>query len=124
MYREIREETTLSRANFKELRVRSVIREFRRLGQPVLILTGKINIPYHEVVDRLEKSKRFARSTWLYPYWYFWTFLTGKSGREYWEMDSLLAVKGNQIKDIIQNSNVQPPTKVGLLTILEDVENL
>ena len=34
---------------------------------------------------------------------------TGKSGREYWEMDSLLAVKGNQIKDIIQNSNVQPP---------------
>ena len=108
----------------KELRVRSVIREFRRLGQPVLILTGKINIPYREVVDRLEKSKRFARSPWLYPYWYFWTFLTGKSGREYWEMDSLLAVKGNQIKDIIQNSNVQPPTKVGLLTILEDVEKL
>ena len=124
VYREIREETTLSRANFKELRVRSVIREFRRLGQPVLILTGKINIPYREVVDRLEKSKRFARSPWLYPYWYFLTFLTGKSGREYWEMDSLLAVKGNQIKDIIQNSNVQPPTKVGLLTILEDVEKL
>jgi hypothetical protein len=118
--REIREETTLSRSNFTYLKVMSVIREFRRLGQPVVILTGKINLTYREVVERIEKSKRFARSAWLYPYWYLWTSLVGKSGREYWEMDSLFAVKLNKIEDLISNPNVQPPTKVALLSILEN----
>ena len=117
--REIREETTLSRSNFTDLKVRAVIREFRRLGQPVVILTGKINLTYREVVERIEKSKRFAKSAWLYPYWYFWTSLVGKSGREYWEMDSLFAVKADKIEDLMSKPNVQPPTKVALLYNLE-----
>ena len=96
-----------------------MIREFRRLGQPVVILTGKINLTHRQVVERIEKSKRFARSAWLYPYWYFWTSLVGKSGREYWEMDSLFAVKADKIEDLMSKPNVQPPTKVALLYNLE-----
>jgi len=76
-------------------------------------------LSYHKVLERLERSKRFARSAWLYPYWYFWTSLVGKSGREYWEMDSLLAVRANKIGELINNPNIQPPTKIGLLSVLE-----
>jgi len=123
VFREIREETTLSRSNFIDLKVRSVIREFRRLGQPVIVLTGKINLSYQEVIRKIEKSKRYARSPWLYPYWYFWTSLVGKSGREYWEMDGLMSIKYSEIAELIDDPIVQPPTKIALSSILEEKRN-
>ena len=122
VYREIREETTLGKNNLYDVRVKAVIREFRRIGQPVLIILGKTNMPYYKVIKRIETSKKYAQNTWLYPYWFIWSSILGKSGREYWEMETLIGIKKEEISNFLVDPNIQPPTKVALLLIRDEYQ--
>lgn len=122
VYREIREEITLRKSDLFDVKVKAVIREYRRIGQPVLIIVGKAKKTYYEVIQRIEISKRYARSAWLYPYWFIWSSILGKAGREYWEMETLIGIKKEEILGLLADPNVQPPTKVALSIIQKEYQ--
>ncbi|SMD31453.1 hypothetical protein [Picrophilus oshimae] len=119
VFREVREETTISKSELFDVRVKAVIREFRRIGQPMLILTGKTRLSYRMILHRIEISRKYAQNPWLYPYWYIWSLLLRKSGREFWEMDSMIGVKKNELLRFIHDPI--PPTRAAILKISKEL---
>jgi hypothetical protein len=120
--REIREEISIKEKEIESLKVYAVIREMRRLGQPMIIIVGKSKLSYPELFKRWEQASRYAGNYWFYPYWYMYTTIHRKIGREFWEMESPIALKREEIASILLDDDLQPPTKVALYYLQRDFE--
>lgn len=109
--REIKEELLIKSNKIRDLRLIAITRDFQRLGLPVFILLGRVDLTFLEIINKWNETRMNSQNPWKYPFWYLKMRLYGNRGREHWEALNLHVYRTENIPDLINNPEVQPSTK-------------